>query len=71
MREVVDEVSDTITRVKSNAILALQEAIEDILVSVFQDSLLCHVHRKRATLMPKDWALALRLRCEDCIQKDH
>lgn len=71
VREVVDEVSDTVTRVQSDAILALQEATEDILVSIFNDSVLCHVHRQRVTLMPKDWALALCLRGEDCVQKDH
>ena len=42
-----------------------QEASEAYLVTLFEDSLLCTIHAKRVTLMPKDMTLARRIRGED------
>ena len=49
-------------RWQANAILALQEAAEAHLVSLFEDAYLCTIHGKRVTLMPKDIQLARRIR---------
>lgn len=51
-------------RFQSTAILALQEAAEAYLVSLFEDTNLCAVHAKRVTIMPKDMQLARRIRGE-------
>jgi histone H3 len=51
-------------RVKSTAVLALQEAAEAYLVGVFEDTQLCALHAKRWTIMPKDMQLARRIRGE-------
>lgn len=49
-------------RFQSHALLALQEAAEAYLTSVFEDSNLCAIHARRVTIMPKDIQLARRLR---------
>ena len=41
---------------------AIQEEAEAYLVGLFQDSKLCFSHAKRVTVMPRDMALARRLR---------
>jgi histone H3 len=46
----------------ANSFLALQEAAEIFLVGLFSDSLLCAIHAKRVTLMPKDIQLAKKIR---------
>ena len=51
-------------RFQSHAIMALQEASEAYLVSLFEDTNLCAVHAKRVTIMPKDIQLARRIRGE-------
>lgn len=51
-------------RFQSTAILALQEASEAYLVSLFEDTNLCAIHAKRVTIMPKDIQLARRIRGE-------
>lgn len=51
-------------RFQSTAILALQEAAESYLVSLFEDTNLCAVHAKRVTIMAKDMQLARRIRGE-------
>ena len=51
-------------RYSSIAVLALQEASEAFLVGLFEDTNLCAVHAKRVTIMPKDIALARRIRGE-------
>ena len=48
----------------SGAILALQEAAEAYLISLFKDTNLCAIHAKRITIMPKDIQLARRIRGE-------
>lgn len=44
------------------ALIALQEAAEAHLVSVFEDTNLCAIHAKRVTIMLRDMALAKRIR---------
>jgi histone H3 len=44
--------------------MALQEAAEQYLVGLFEDSNLCAIHAKRVTIMAKDIQLARRLRRE-------
>ena len=43
---------------QGTAIMALQEASEAYLVSLFKDSNLCAIHAKHVTIMPKDIQLA-------------
>ena len=47
-----------------SAVMALQEAAEAYLVSLFEDTNLAAIHAKRVTIQPKDLALARRLRGE-------
>jgi len=49
-------------RWQASAMMALQEAAEAHLVSLFEDAYLCTIHAKRVTLMPKDMQLARRIR---------
>ena len=41
--------------------LILLQASEAFLVHLFEDALLCAIHGKRVTVMPKDVYLAMRL----------
>lgn len=54
----------TDVRFQSCALLALQEAAEAYLVSLFEDTNLCAIHAKRVTITPKDLQLARRIRGE-------
>jgi len=49
-------------RWQAQALLALQEAAEAYLISIFEDSNLCAIHAKRVTLMVRDIQLARRIR---------
>lgn len=49
-------------RWQAEALLALQEAAEAYLVSIFEDSNLCAIHAKRVTVMVRDIQLARRIR---------
>jgi histone H3 len=51
-------------RLQASAVLALQEAAEYYLVNLLGDANLCAIHAKRVTVMPKDVALARRIRGE-------
>ncbi len=51
-------------RLTSHALMALHEACEAYIVSLFEDTLLCALHAKRITIMPKDMMLARRIRGE-------
>jgi len=51
-------------RVQAAAMLALQEASEAYLVSLFEDTNLCAIHARRVTIFPKDIQLARRIRGE-------
>jgi histone H3 len=63
VREIAQQYQDDL-RFQSTAVLALQEAAEAYLVSMFEDSNLCAIHAKRVTIMPKDIRLARRIRGE-------
>jgi histone H3-like centromeric protein A len=47
---------------QSAALMALQEASEAYLVSIFEDANLCAIHAGRVTLQVKDMKLAARIR---------
>ena len=49
---------------QGTTIMALQEAAEAYLISLFEDGNLCAIHTKHVTLMPKDIQLARRIRGE-------
>lgn len=49
-------------RFQGSAVLALQEAAEAFLTSVFADTLLCALHATRQTIKVKDMQLAMRIR---------
>ena len=51
-------------RFQSTALLALHEAAEAYMVQLFEDTNLCAIHARRVTIMPKDIALARRIRGE-------
>ncbi|CAH1429903.1 unnamed protein product [Lactuca virosa] len=61
VREISNYFAPEVTRWQAEALQALQEAAEDYLVQLFEDSMLCSIHAKRVTLMKKDWELARRL----------
>ncbi|MFS8009295.1 putative transcription factor Hap3/NF-YB family [Helianthus anomalus] len=61
VREISNYMSPEITRWQAEALQALQEAAEDYIIQLFEDSMLCAIHAKRVTLMKKDWELARRL----------
>jgi len=49
-------------RFQSAAVGALQEATEDYLVGLFEDTQRCAIHAKRVTITPRDMQLARRIR---------
>lgn len=49
-------------RWQSQAIQALQEASEALLVHLFEDTNLCAIYAKRMTIMQRDMQLARRVR---------
>ena len=51
-------------RWQENGVLALQEAVENYLVKLFEDTNLNAIHAKRVTVMHKDMQLARRIRGE-------
>ena len=51
-------------RIQGVALEAIQEAAEYQLITLFEDTNLCAIHAKRVTIMPKDIALARRIRGE-------
>jgi len=61
VRDVASEFKKDL-RFQSSAILALQEASEAYLTSLFEDTNLCAIHAKRITIKAKDMQLARRLR---------
>ena len=61
IREVAQECKSNL-RFQSSAIVALQEAAESFLISLFEDTNLCAIHAKCIKIMPKDIKLAHRIR---------
>lgn len=49
-------------RFQTTAILALQEAAEQYLTELFEDTQLCAMHAKRITIQAKDIELVRRIR---------
>ena len=64
VREIAQDLGKINIRFQSEAIMALQEALEAYLVGLLEDSNLCAVHAKRVTIMPKDIQLACQIRGE-------
>lgn len=68
VREISDEVSIWIQvngkprRWTLEALNAIQEATEDMIVHLFEDCNLCAIHAGRKTITPKDIKLARRIR---------
>ena len=63
VREIAQDFK-TGSQFEANALIALQEAAEAYLVSLFEDTNLCGIHTKRVTIMPKDIQLARRIHGE-------
>jgi histone H3 len=61
VREVAHQFKNDL-RFQSTAIMALQEAAEAYLVSLFEDTNLLCLHAKRVTIQPRDMILARRIR---------
>ena len=63
VREITQDFK-TDLRFQLAAILCLQEAAEAYLVRLFDDTNLCAIHARQATIMPKDILLARRIQGE-------
>ncbi|KAJ7809146.1 histone 3 [Mycena olivaceomarginata] len=63
VREIAGDFK-TDMRFQSTALAALQEAAEEYLISLFEDTNLAAIHAKRVTIQPKDMTLARRIRGE-------
>ena len=63
VREVAQDFKNDL-RFQGSAVMALQEAAEAYLVSLFEDTNLWAIHAKRVTIMPRDMQLARRIRNE-------
>ncbi|WCJ22390.1 Histone H3 [Euphorbia peplus] len=50
VRELTGQYSTSVNRWQAEALVALQEAAEDFMVHLFEDSMLCAFHAKRVTL---------------------
>lgn len=64
VREITDLEDNRGWRWTAIALNAIHEAAEAHLVGLFEDAMLCALHAKRVTLMPRDIQLARRLRGE-------
>lgn len=62
VRELTMYHSQLVSRWTAEALVAIQEAAEDYVVHLFEDTNLCAIHAKRVTIMPRDLQLARRLR---------
>ncbi|KAF7336899.1 histone H3 [Mycena venus] len=61
VREIAQDFKSDL-RFQSTALEALQEAAENYLVALFEDTQACAIHAKRVTIFQKDMMLARRLR---------
>ena len=61
VRNICHDLTDEM-RFTSDALRALQESSEAYIVGVFEDTNLCAIHAKRATIYKKDMDLARRIR---------
>ena len=58
VREIMQEECNKSYRFQASALAALQEASEDYLVRLFEDTNICAIHARRVTILPKDIQLA-------------
>ena len=65
VKEIAQQYGTNGLRFQSSALMALQEATEAYMVQLFEDCVLCCVHARRVTVMPKDMTLARRIRGEN------
>ena len=65
VREVAGRIRSGDFRFQSTALLGLQEACEDYIIRLFDDTNLCAIHAGRKTIKIKDMSLALRVRGEE------
>ena len=63
VREIAQEFKPDL-RFQGSAVMALQEATEAYLVSVFEDTNLCAMHAKSVTIMPRDIQHTRRMRSD-------
>lgn len=61
VREIAQSIRHDL-RFQSSALLAIQEATESYLTTLFEETNLCAIHAKRITILPKDMFLARRIR---------
>jgi len=64
IREICTKICTRDMRFQFAAIMALQEAVEAYLVTLYEDTVLCAIHAKRKTVMPTDMQLARKIRGE-------
>lgn len=64
VREIAMDFKEDL-RFQTTAVMALQDASEDYLTGLFEDSILAGIHAKRVTLFPKDVQLVRRIRGEN------
>ena len=62
VREISNQLLREPFRWTAEALLALQEASEDLLINMLLDCQLCAIHAKRVTVMSKDLQVARRIR---------
>ena len=62
VKEISFRVAREPTRWTAEAMMALQEATEDFMVHLMEDTNLCAIHAKRVTIQVKDMQLARRIR---------
>ena len=68
VREITQDVTNppshlnNINWLTATSMLVYQEASEDHLIHVLEDTNLCAIHTKRVTIMPKDMQLARSIR---------
>ena len=70
VREIAQDLRNDL-RFQSSAVMALQEAAETHIVSLFEDTNRATFHAGRVTIQPKDMALAQRLRGEHSTTTRH
>lgn len=61
VREIAQSLKEDL-RIQHSALNAIQEASEQFLIGLFEDTNLCAIHAKRVTISAKDMQLASRIR---------
>ena len=59
MRELIDECNDNVTRIQVVAFMALQDDIENRIVSLFHDKIQCLANVRQLTLKNGDLVLEI------------